>query len=92
MLILLKLAVLITGFLLAALTTAQSTMTSSLDAIRVHTLESKTDFMNCGLVTSEQVTSKLHLKVNMLSGELRIQELRDEDCRDDRGQRKQCCE
>ena len=62
--ILLKLAVLITGFLLTALTTAQfTTTTTTLEAVRVHNLESKTDFMNCGLVASEQVTSKLHYKV-----------------------------
>ena len=29
----------------------------------MHTLESKTDFMNCVLITSEQLTSKLHFKV-----------------------------
>lgn len=46
----------------------------------MHTLESKANFMNCGLVASEQVTSKLHFKVrDTYSGELRCEELLDED-------------
>jgi hypothetical protein len=89
---LLKLAVLMTILLLTDLTTAQLTTTISLlEAVRVHTLESKTDFMNCALVASGQVTSKLHFELRATySGELRYEELLDEECVDERCQRKQC--
>jgi hypothetical protein len=91
--ILLKLAVLKAALLLAVLTTAQVTSTtiSQLEAVRVHTLESKTEFMNCALVASAQVTSKLQIELSgTYSGELRYEELRDEDWVDERGQWWQC--